>query len=52
MWILFVLSFVPELKEYKVTEFNRYDSQKQCTINQAVLEATFEQGEKAICVNE
>ena len=52
MWILFVLSFIPEYNEYKVTEFNRYDSQKQCLINQAVLEATFEQGEKAICVNE
>ena len=52
MWVLFVLSFIPEYNEYKVTEFNRYVSQKQCEINQAVLEATFEQNEKAICVNE
>ena len=50
MWVLFVLSFVPEFNYYKVTEFNRYTTNQQCEINKAVLETLFENNEVAACV--
>jgi hypothetical protein len=52
MWILFVISFVPEFNEYKVIRFNTYTTSQQCEINSAVLKTTFTEGERAICVNE
>jgi hypothetical protein len=52
MWILFVISFVPDLNEYKVTKFNTYNNRTQCEINQTVLKALFEEDEKAVCVYE
>lgn len=48
MWILFIVSFVTEHNEYKVTEFNRYVTQQQCSINAAVLETTFENDEGVV----
>jgi hypothetical protein len=52
MWVLFVVSFIAEQNEYKVTEFNRYITQQQCSINAAVLEATFENDEGVVCYYE
>lgn len=52
MWVLLVMSYVLEVDDYKLTEFNRYDTRKQCDINVAVLEATFENNEVAICYYE
>lgn len=52
MWTLFIISFVAEFDEYKVTKFNTYETTQQCEINRAVLETTFTEGEKAVCVNE
>jgi|14_taG_2_1085336.scaffolds.fasta_scaffold03127_13 hypothetical protein len=49
MWILFVISFIPEYNDYKVVEFNRYNTRQQCDINQAVLRATFEDNELTAC---
>ena len=49
MWILFVITLVPEHNVYKATEFNRYNTRQQCNINHAVLSANFEDNELAAC---
>ena len=49
MWVLIVLTYVFEMDDYRLTEFNRYDTRQQCDINAAVLETTFQNGEVAIC---
>ena len=50
MWVLLVISYISEYNDYKVTEFNRYANQNQCIINQTVLESTFKDNEKAVCI--
>ena len=52
MWTLLILSFIPELDEYKVTRFNQYATEQQCAINRTILDATFTEDEKAVCVYE
>lgn len=52
MWTLLIISFIQEHNDYKVTRFNDYVTEQQCTINRAVLDATFTEGEKAVCVYE
>ena len=49
---MFIISFVAEFDEYKATKFNTYETTQQCEINRAVLETTFKEGEKAVCVYE
>jgi len=49
MWVLIVLTYVFEMDDYRLTEFNRYYTRQQCDINAAVLETTFQNGEVAIC---
>ena len=50
MWILLIISFIDDSNEYKVTEFNRYETRLQCNINEAVLQARFEEKELTACV--
>ena len=45
MWILLIINFIDDSNEYKVTEFNRYETRLQCNINEAVLQARFEETE-------
>ena len=52
MWTLLIISSLVDIDEYKVTKFNEYNTQQQCSINAAVLEALFTEGEKAVCINE
>jgi uncharacterized protein YvpB len=52
MWTLFIISFVADFDEYKVTKFNSYITSQQCEINKAVLEKTFTEDEKVVCVHE
>ena len=52
MWTLFIISFVAEFDEYKATKFNTYETTQQCEINRVVLETTFTEDEKAVCVYE
>jgi len=52
MWTLLIISSLVDINEYKVTRFNNYPTEKQCSINAAVLEALFTEGEKAVCINE
>lgn len=50
MWVLFVISYIADYDDYKITEFNRYETQNFCNINQAVLESSFTDNEAATCV--
>lgn len=52
MWTLLIISSLVDIDEYKVTRFNDYYTEQQCSINAAVLEALFTEGEKAVCINE
>jgi len=52
VWILLIISFIPEHNEYRGTEFNRYNTQQQCDINLAVLQVSFEDNEGAVCYYE
>lgn len=52
MWILLVVSYIADYDEYKATKFNTYNTNQQCEINRVVLETTFTEGEKAVCVYE
>jgi len=52
MWILFIVSFIAEHNEYKVTEFNRYVTNQQCSISAAVLKTIVENDEGVVCYYE
>jgi|OM-RGC.v1.037418809 predicted 3-demethylubiquinone-9 3-methyltransferase (glyoxalase superfamily) len=51
-WVLLVVSYVAVFDEYKVTYYNSYNSEINCHTNKAVLEASFTEGESAICAME
>lgn len=48
-WALLVVSYITDFDEYKVTYYNSYTSEVSCQTNRAVLEASFTEGESAIC---
>lgn len=50
MWILVVLSTVYGSDEVRLTHYELYQDGNRCSIERAVLEATFENNEKAICI--
>ena len=50
MWILVVLNAVLGNDEVKLTYYDAYQTSQKCAIEAAVLEASFTQGEKAVCV--
>ena len=52
MWTLLIISSIVDIDEYKITRFNDYATEQQCSINAIVLEALFTEGEKAVCINE
>ena len=52
MWILLIVSYIADYDEYKATKFNTYNTNQQCEINRVVLETTFTEGEKAVCIYE
>ena len=47
MWVLLVLSMVGQ-GEVKFTEYERFDDQILCVMNQLELEESFTQNEKAL----
>ena len=49
MWILFVISFVPEFGEPKFTQYSEYKTEWACNNAAAELEKTFVSGEKVLC---
>lgn len=51
MWILVVLNGVFGSDEVKMTYIDLYQTEQQCSINAAVLEANFIQNEQAVCIN-
>ena len=50
MWVLFVISYIAEYDDYKITEFARYETQNFCNATQAVLESNFSENEATTCV--
>jgi tRNA A37 threonylcarbamoyladenosine biosynthesis protein TsaE len=50
MWILVVLSTVYGSDEVRLTHYDLYEDGNRCSIERAVLEATFTEGEKAVCI--
>lgn len=50
MWILVVLSTMYGSDEVKLTYYDAYQTGNKCSIERAVLEATFTEGEQAVCV--
>ena len=50
MWILVVLSTVYGSDEVRLTYYDAYQTENKCTIESAVLEATFTEDEQAVCV--
>ena len=57
MWILFVVNAVmcssdSDICELKYTQYKTYETQMKCSIERAVLEATFMSDERSICVRE
>lgn len=50
MWILVILSTIYGTDEVKITHYDLYQNETKCRIEQAVLEATFENQEVAVCM--
>jgi len=50
MWVLFVISTVMEY-DVKFTRYDEYQSAMGCSIEQAVLQASFQEDEEAFCLN-
>lgn len=50
MWILVVLSTMYGSDEVKLTYYDAYQTGNKCAIERAVLEATFIEGEQAVCI--
>jgi hypothetical protein len=52
MWILVVLSTVYGSDEVRLTHYDLYQDGNRCSVERAVLEATFENNEIAICIEQ
>ena len=52
MWTLWIVSSIIDSTEPKYTEYKQFDNANSCYIELAVLETTFTEGEKAVCINE
>jgi len=52
MWTLWIVSSIIDSTEPKYTRYETFETAMSCHIEQAVLEADFTQGEKALCINE
>ena len=50
MWILVVLSTIYGSDEVRLTHYDAYQTANKCSIERAVLEATFTEGEQAVCI--
>ena len=50
MWILVVLSTFIGSDEVRLTYYDAYQTENKCLIERSVLEATFTEGEQAVCV--
>lgn len=50
MWILVVLSTFIGSDEVRLTYYDAYQTENKCSIERSVLEATFTEGEQAVCV--
>ena len=52
MWTLWIISSIIDSAEPKYTRYETFETAMSCHIEQAVVETTFTQGEKAICTDE
>jgi hypothetical protein len=52
MWTLWIVSSVIGSTEPKYTQYETFETAMSCHIEQAVLEATFENNEVAICTEQ
>ena len=52
MWTLWIVSSVIDSAEPKYTRYETFETAMSCHIEQAVLEKSFTESEKAECVNE
>jgi hypothetical protein len=52
MWTIWIVSTVIGSAEPKYTRYETFETAMSCHIEQAVLETTFIQDEKAFCTNE
>ena len=52
MWTLWIISSVIDSVEPKLTRYETFETAMSCHIEQAVLEASFTEGEKVVCTNE
>ncbi len=51
-WVLLVVSYITAFDDYKVTYYDSYITEVSCQTNRLILEASFTEGESAICVME
>jgi len=52
MWTLWIVSSVIDSTEPKYTRYETFETAMSCHIEQAVLETSFTEGEKAFCSDE
>ena len=52
MWTLWIVSSVIGSEEPTYTRSEPFETAMSCHIEQAVLETTFTEGEKVVCINE
>lgn len=49
MWTLWIISVVVGSSEFKMTQYDTYNTSMECAVEEALLEAHFTESEIAFC---